>query len=99
MPTLFQYGTETLSISIALSIANGSCKGVLSASAIERIKKGEQEVQQIVKEGKTVYGINTGFGILANTAISKEDTVTLQHKILQSHSVGVGDAIPVEVCN
>jgi histidine ammonia-lyase len=54
-------------------------------------------VQQIVKVGKTVYGINTGFGILANTAISEEDTVTLQHKILQSHSVGVGDAIPVEV--
>ena len=52
---------------------------------------------QIVNEGKTVYGINTGFGILANTAISKEDTVTLQHKILQSHSVGGGDAIPTEI--
>jgi histidine ammonia-lyase len=34
---------------------------------------------------------------LANTGISKEDTATLQYKILQSHSVGVGDAIPVEV--
>lgn len=97
MPTVFQYGTETLTISKALAIANGSCQGVLSAPAVERIKQGEQEVQQIVNEGKTVYGINTGFGILANTAISKEDTVTLQHKILQSHSVGVGDAIPVEV--
>ena len=37
------------------------------------------------------------YGILANTAISKEDTATLQYKILQSHSVGVGDPIPVEV--
>ncbi len=46
---------------------------------------------------KTVYGINTGFGILANTKISEEDTATLQHKILQSHSVGVGDAIPAEI--
>jgi len=44
-----------------------------------------------------VYGINTGFGILANTAISEGDTAILQYKILQSHSVGVGDPIPVEV--
>lgn len=97
MTTVFQYGTETLTISKALAIANGSCQGVLSSKAVERVKQGDQEVKQIVKEGKTVYGINTGFGILSNTAISKDDTVTLQHKILQSHSVGVGDAIPVEV--
>jgi histidine ammonia-lyase len=50
-----------------------------------------------VENNKTVYGINTGFGILANTKISEEDTATLQYKILQSHSVGVGDPIPVEV--
>jgi len=41
-----------------------------------------------------VYGINTGFGILADTAISAADTITLQHKILQSHSVGVGNGVP-----
>jgi histidine ammonia-lyase len=34
---------------------------------------------------------------LSNTKISEENTATLQHKILQSHSVGVGDPIPVEV--
>ena len=54
-------------------------------------------VEEIVAGNKTVYGINTGFGILANTPISKEDTATLQYKILQSHSVGVGDPIPVEI--
>ena len=37
------------------------------------------------------------FSILANTKISEEDTATLQHKILQSHSVGVGEAIPPEI--
>src|SRR5690606_19266913 len=34
---------------------------------------------------------------LANKKISEEDTITLQHKILQSHSVGVGKPIPAEV--
>ena len=66
-------------------------------AAIKKIRISQQYVQEIVKDNRTVYGINTGFGILANTAISEEDTATLQYKILQSHSVGVGNPIPVEV--
>ena len=63
---------------------------------LKKIKRSQQYVQQIVENNKTVYGVNTGFGILANTKISEEDTATLQYKILQSHSVGVGDPIPAE---
>ena len=44
-----------------------------------------------------MYGINTGFGILANTKISETDTETLQYKILQSHSVGVGEPVSVGI--
>jgi histidine ammonia-lyase len=51
----------------------------------------------MVDTGKTVYGITTGFGILADKKISEADTALLQYKILQSHSVGVGAPIPVEV--
>ena len=58
-----------------------------------RIRRSQQYVSDIVADNKTVYGINTGFGVLANTHISAEDTRTLQHKILQSHSVGVGKPI------
>ena len=93
----FQYGIDQLNAGTAIAIASGKIKGVLNAEAIKKIKASQQHVQQIVDESKTVYGINTGFGILANTPISKEDTATLQYKILQSHSVGVGDPIPVEV--
>lgn len=97
MPTTFNYGTDTLTTSTALAIAAGSVKGVLNEEAVRKVKASQQHVQQIVDANKTVYGVNTGFGILANTPISKEDTATLQYKILQSHSVGVGDPIPVEV--
>jgi histidine ammonia-lyase len=97
MPTTFNYGTDTLTTSIALAIAAGRVKGVLNEEAVRKIKASQQHVQQIVDANKTVYGVNTGFGILANTPISKEDTATLQYKILQSHSVGVGDPIPMEV--
>ena len=97
MNTVFNYGIDQLSIADVLSIASGKRKAVLNAEAIDRINASQQNVQQIVANDKTVYGINTGFGILANTKISAEDTATLQHKILQSHSVGVGDPVPVEI--
>jgi histidine ammonia-lyase len=97
MSTSFQYGTDALTTEITLSIAAGQTTAVLGEAAIRRINASHDAVKQIVAEQKTVYGVNTGFGILANTAISPEDTATLQYKILQSHSVGVGDPIPVEV--
>jgi histidine ammonia-lyase len=92
----FNYGIDTLTVGKAIAIASGQLKAVLNDKAIQRIKTSEQHVQNIVANNQTVYGINTGFGILANTSISAEDTRTLQHKILQSHSVGVGDPIPAE---
>jgi histidine ammonia-lyase len=97
MHSTFKYGIDTLTIRKTIAIATGKCKGILTEEAIKKIKASHQYVQQIVASNKIVYGINTGFGILANTKISEENTATLQYKILQSHSVGVGDPIPVEV--
>jgi len=93
----FHYGTGRLSAGTAIDIASGKQEAILPREAIERIRKSQADVAAIVAENKTVYGVNTGFGILANTAISAKDTATLQYKILQSHSVGVGDPIPSEI--
>lgn len=93
----FFYGIDCLTIGNALAIASGHKKGVLNKTAIANIQKSEQYVQQIVKTNKTVYGVNTGFGVLATTPVSEQDTRILQHKILQSHSVGVGNPIGIEV--
>jgi histidine ammonia-lyase len=90
---VFNYGTNHLTTGTAIQLLSG-LQGILPPQSIEAIRASQGHVQEIVKNDKTVYGINTGFGILANTKISGEDTLTLQHKILQSHSVGVGDAIP-----
>jgi histidine ammonia-lyase len=97
MPGIFNYGIDTLTIGKAIALAKGDLKGIISAEAGKKIKISHDCVKQIVENNKTVYGINTGFGILANTKISEADTATLQYKILESHSVGVGDPIPVEV--
>ena len=97
MSSTFNYGIDNLTVGKAIALANGKLKGVISADAAKKIEVSHDHVKQIVENNKTVYGINTGFGILANTKISEEDTATLQYKILESHSVGVGDSIPVEV--
>ena len=93
MPDQFQYGSSTLTPGIALALASGGITGKIPEISMRRIIKSRDHVREIVAYDKTVYGINTGFGVLANTKISAEDTQTLQHKILQSHSVGVGKAI------
>lgn len=93
----FFYGNDKLTVQKAVSLAEGSLQGILNDAAKQKIKASQQHVQQMVDEGKTVYGVTTGFGILANTKINEEDAATLQYKILQSHSVGVGDAIPMEI--
>lgn len=93
----FYFGTDRLTTSKAIQLANGQLKGILNKAAIKKIEESHHHVKQIIKTGKTVYGVNTGFGILANSPISSEDTITLQHKILESHSVGVGDPIPQEI--
>jgi len=97
MPQDFNYGIDKLTVGNATAISSAKIKGVLTSTAINKINESQQYVQNIVENNKTVYGVNTGFGILATTKISEEDTATLQHKILQSHSVGVGEAIPAEI--
>lgn len=97
MPNAFHYGMDHLTIAKVLAIAKGELKGSLSEESIQKVKASQQHVENIVAQDTTVYGINTGFGILANTRISAEDTQTLQYKILQSHSAGVGDPIPIEL--
>jgi len=97
MQEYFNYGIDSLTIGKTIALSNGTLHGNLSPQGILKIQKSQQYVRAIVENNKTVYGINTGFGILADTKISESDTEMLQHKILQSHSVGVGESVSPEV--
>jgi histidine ammonia-lyase len=95
--TSFEYGQDVLDTGKVLELMAGSSRGSLSPRVVRKIRSSEQKVADIVGRSASVYGINTGFGILANTRISEADTRTLQYKILQSHSVGVGEPAPPEI--
>ena len=80
-----------------LGLERGDCQGILCDDAIENIVRCYHDVGSIVEEHQVIYGVNTGFGILSGTKISDADTKLLQYKILQSHSVGVGSAVPPDL--
>ncbi len=54
------------------------------------VEASAQVVDAIVREGESVYGINTGFGSLATTAIEQDQVIELQRRLVLSHCTGVG---------
>src|SRR6188508_1489487 len=61
------------------------------------IERSAAAVAAIVAKGEPVYGINTGFGKLANVHIPPADLATLQRNIVLSHSAGAGAPMPVPI--
>ncbi len=97
MNTPFHYGQDTLSVSAALAICSGKLPTAFSPSTIQKINTSAEAVKAIAEGDKVVYGVNTGFGPLCTTIISKDQTRKLQENILRSHSVGVGARVPDEI--
>ncbi|EHP41895.1 histidine ammonia-lyase [Cupriavidus basilensis OR16] len=65
----------------------------LDAGAAEAIAASVACVESIVAEGRSAYGINTGFGLLAQTRIAREDLENLQRSLVLSHAAGVGEPL------
>lgn len=62
----------------------------LDPSSHAAIDASAATVARVLSEGRTVYGINTGFGLLASTKIAPEELELLQRSIVLSHAAGIG---------
>ncbi len=69
----------------------------LDDASMQRVAAAAASVERIVASGETVYGVNTGFGLLANTAIPTNRLAELQTNLILSHSAGLGDPLPRHV--
>lgn len=63
----------------------------------EKLKQSREVVETELRAGRTHYGINTGFGILARKRIPARQVEKLQENLLLSHAVGVGEPVPREI--
>ena len=65
--------------------------------AHEAVDASRAVVLRALDDGRAHYGINTGFGVLANKRIGTEQLAELQQNILLSHACGVGEPVPPEI--
>lgn len=91
------YGVDHFTIEDSIKILYNKFQAEVSEKSREQIARSKKNVEAIVNSGMTVYGINTGFGPLCDTKISKEETRKLQENLLISHAVGVGNPISKEL--
>ena len=69
----------------------------LPEDAWREVRHSRDSLNAVVQRGAPAYGINTGFGKLAKTQVDKADLSTLQHNLIRSHAVGVGQPLGLEI--
>ncbi|MCW2480867.1 histidine ammonia-lyase [Candidatus Symbiopectobacterium sp. NZEC135] len=79
------------------AIYHGGVTLTLAEEAWADVDAACQQVADIVRQNRVVYGINTGFGKLVSTSIPAERLAELQRNLVLSHSVGVGELLPDNV--
>ncbi|MCB9590275.1 MAG: histidine ammonia-lyase [Polyangiaceae bacterium] len=90
----------TLDVLQLSEVARGNLQLALDPGARERMLASRAAVDRIIElgdEAPHVYGVNTGFGFLAETRISSAQVRELQRNLVRSHSTGVGADLPLEV--
>ncbi len=91
--TFVEIDGASLTLEQTAAVADGA-NVALAPVARSRIARARSFVEEIVARGEVVYGINTGFGALADVSIPQEKLRELQVNLIRSHSCGVGEPLP-----
>ncbi len=70
---------------------------VLAEPARRRVELARGCLDRLLAQGETIYGVNTGFGKLANQRIEPHEVLALQENLLRSHAVGMGPLLSIPV--
>ncbi|MGE5230344.1 MAG: histidine ammonia-lyase [Deltaproteobacteria bacterium] len=96
-PTLVLDG-RSLDIAGVVRVARSPAARVaLDPAARDRLGESRRAIEAAIAEGRTMYGVNTGFGKLANVRIPPDKLDRLQTNLIRSHAAGVGDPLPADV--
>jgi histidine ammonia-lyase len=93
---MLQLDGQRLSLAQIAAVATGIESVSLLSSARARVEQSREVVERIVAEGRTVYGVNTGFGRLSDVRIERNELRALQLNLVRSHACGLGDPLSIE---
>lgn len=86
---------DTLELEEILQVARGDARVELAPEALARVEASRGLVEKVAAGDAPAYGINTGFGTLAEVRIDKKDLRDLQRNLILSHAAGVGSPLPI----
>ena len=93
---MFELSGQKLSLQQIADVAAGREQVKLSGAARARCDASRAVVEKIVNEGRTVYGVNTGFGKLSDVRIERHQLRDLQLNLVRSHACGLGAPLAEE---
>jgi histidine ammonia-lyase len=91
------FGDDAIGIEHVRAALAGPCQTALSDGARQGIARSAATIDAILADGRTVYGVNTGFGLLAKKTIAPDQLAELQRNLILSHCCGVGAPLPDDV--
>jgi histidine ammonia-lyase len=84
---------DALRIDDVVDVALGRAVAELGPEVAARMRASRDVVTSAIRGEHAVYGVNTGFGALADTRVAEQDLATLQRAIVMSHAAGSGDPL------
>lgn len=85
---------QALTIEEIAAVATNGHKVTVASEAWPKIEASRAVVESVIARDETAYGINTGFGKLADVRISNGDLKALQRNLVLSHASGLGEPLP-----
>jgi len=84
---------QSLTLADVVAVARGNAPVALDPKALDAVRQSRRAVEAAVERGETIYGVNTGFGRLANVRIPPDQARQLQLNLIRSHASGVGEPL------
>ena len=81
---------NALTVDDVVAVAHGQARATLSPDVPGKMETSRAVVVNALRGAAPVYGVNTGFGALADTPVGEADLATLQGAIVRSHAAAVG---------
>ena len=97
LPTEVIINGQALTSEEVLAVTRHFARVTLGAESLTRIQAARAVIDTIAEEERKVYGVTTGFGHLSRVRIPHDQLMELQHNLLRSHSLGVGEPLAEDV--